>query len=390
MPRLTGSMGKVSMNSKTKTLLLGIGGIALAIAIAAAVLAVAGGGSGQPGQGAPASGLTTVKGVVGSEKAALFEDEDAKQIFAKHGLDVQVTTSGSWEMADKEGLEQNDFCSPSSELAGQHVVDEHSSAVKSQSKPFYSPLALATSQKVLGVLAQNGMAEQQGGVWRVNMQAYLDCVRAGKRWTDLAGSADYPSSRNVMIVSTDIRSSNSALMYLVLASYVMNGDQPVTSDQAGAAQVDDLLGKLFIDQGYSQSSSAGPWESYLSKGPMNQPLTMIYESQFLETEILDASRISGDMALAYPSPTVLTDHMFISFSDNGSKVEDILNNDPDMAKVLARHGFRVNGSNSQVSTQVWQDSGIAGYASSDSFLDTAQAPTYDVLNAMLADVKSKY
>lgn len=329
--------------------------------------------------------------MVGSEKEELFNDPKAQEIFKKHGLDVQVTTSGSWAMADKEGLTDNDFASPSSELAGQHIKDVHGDKVVAITKPFYSPIAVATSDKVLDVLSKNGVASQDAnGVWRIDMAKYLDLVRQGKRWTDLQGSDEYPSSRTVMMTSTDVRSSNSALMYLALSSYVMNGNAPVTSEDAGKKQVEDLLGSLFLDQGYSQSSSAGPWESYLSKGAMNQPLTVIYESQFIEAQNLNPSRIVDGMKIAYPSPTILTDHVFVSFSENGKKVQDILDTDPDMAKVIASHGFRLNGQNSSASDDLMKEKGWTGYASSDMFIDTAQAPSYEVLDAMLEDIKQRY
>lgn len=384
------------MGARTRTL---VAGVALIVAAAALAVGIALFSNGTvPGQGpseasgdAPAEqSLTVVRGVIGSEKESLFADPEAKEIFARYGLDVQVTTSGSWAMAEREGIEGSDFASPSSEIAAAHIEGVHGDAVLSTTRPFYSPLAIATGETVLAVLGQNGLAEQRDGVWFLDMAAYLDAVANGRRWTDLAGSEAYPSSRNVMITTTDVRSSNSALMYLSLASYVLNGNAVVTSEDAGRRQATDALARLFLDQGYSQSSSAGPWESFLSKGPMNQPLTLIYESQYLEAQMNEPSRITSDMRICYPSPTIFSDHVVVAFSEAGQRVQDILENDADMAQVIARHGFRLNGANSGAFDARVGEAGLTGYAAEGTFIDTAQTPSYEVADVMLQTIAELY
>lgn len=382
------------MGSRAKTLVAGVVLILAAIVVAGAIALGPGllAGS-EPAGDAPVSQqqeLTTVHGVIGSEKESLFADPEAKEIFARYGLDVQVTTSGSWAMAERAGIEQEDFASPSSEVAAAHLTDVHGDAVLSTTRPFYSPLAIATGSTVLDVLAANGLAEQRDGVWYLDMAAYLDAVANGRRWTDLAGSEAYPSSRNVMITSTDVRSSNSALMYLSLASYVLNGNAVVTSEDAARQQATTSLARLFLDQGYSQSSSAGPWESFLSKGPMNQPLTLIYESQYLEAQMNEPTRVTDEMRICYPDPTIFSDHVVVAFSEAGQRVQDVLDNDLDMARVIARHGFRVNGANSGAFSEQISQAGLTGYAADGTFIDAAQAPSYEVADAMLQTIEALY
>ena len=382
------------MGSRAKTLAAGVVLILAAIVVAGAIAL----GPGVLGESAPEGDapvdqtqeLTTVRGVIGSEKESLFADPEAKEIFARYGLDVQVTTSGSWAMAEREGIEESDFASPSSEIAAAHIEDVHGAAVLSTTRPFYSPLAIATGETVLSVLEQNGIAEQRDGVWYLDMAAYLDAVANGRRWTDLIGSEAYPSSRNVMITTTDVRSSNSALMYLSLASYVLNGNAVVTGEDAARQQATESLARLFLDQGYSQSSSAGPWESFLSKGPMNQPLTLIYESQYLEAQMNEPTRVTDEMRICYPAPTIFSDHVVVAFSEAGQQVQDVLDNDPDMARVIARHGFRLNGSNSGVFSEHVGEAGLTGYAADGTFIDAAQAPSYEVADAMLQTIEALY
>lgn len=382
------------MGSRAKTLVAGVALILAAMVVAGAIALGPGllAGS-EPAGDAPVSQqqeLTTVHGVIGSEKESLFADPEAKEIFARYGLDVQVTTSGSWAMAERAGIEEADFASPSSEVAAAHLTDVHGDAVLSTTRPFYSPLAIATGSTVLDVLAKNDLAEQRDGVWYFDMAAYLDAVANGRRWTDLAGSEAYPSSRNVMITTTDVRSSNSALMYLSLASYVLNGNAVVTSEDAARQQATTSLARLFLDQGYSQSSSAGPWESFLSKGPMNQPLTLIYESQYLEAQMNEPTRVTDEMRICYPEPTIFSDHVVVAFSEAGQRVQDVLDNDSDMARVIARHGFRVNGANSGAFSEQIGQAGLTGYAADGTFIDTVQAPSYEVADAMLQTIEALY
>ena len=364
------------------------GVLIIAAIVAAGVLLDSNNGSESDGNGG-SDGLTVVHGVIGSEKESLFTDPEAIEIFNRNGLDVQVSTSGSWAMAEQDGLTDNDFAFPSSDLAAEHIESVHSDAVLGTERPFYSPLAVISGKTQMNVLARNGIAEQRDGVWYIDMPAYLDSVSNDVRWNSLDGGDEYPSSRSVMITTTDVRSSNSAEMFLALASYVANGDNVVTSTDAADQQIESLS-KLFLNQGYSQSSSAGPWESVLSKGTMNQPLTLIYESQFVEESLSDSSKLTDDMVIAYPSPTIFSDHVMVAFSEAGMKVMDILMNDPDMAKVIAKHGFRINGANSSAFDDAISASGRNGYADESTFIDNAAAPAYDVLDHMIESIGKRY
>ena len=374
---------------KQKRCELIFGGILIVAAIAVScVLFVSGNGSSDSGNDSD-SGMTVVHGVIGSEKESLFTDPETIEIFHRNGIDVQVSTSGSWAMAEQDGLTDNDFAFPSSDLAAEHIESVRSDAVLGTERPFYSPLAVVSGKTQMNVLARNGIAEQRDGVWYIDMPAYLDSVSNDVRWNSLDGGDEYPSSRSVMITTTDVRSSNSAEMFLALSSYVANGNNVITSVDDADKQIDSLS-KLFLNQGYSQSSSAGPWESVLSKGTMNQPLTLIYESQFVEESLSDSSRLADDMVIAYPSPTIFSDHVMVAFSEAGMKVMDILMNDPDMAKVIAKHGFRINGANSAAFDEAVSASGHSGYADDSTFIDNAVAPAYDILDHLIEKIGERY
>lgn len=337
-----------------------------------------------------ASGLTVVKGYVGSEKEAFFNDPEVKELFNKNGLDVQVSKAGSWEMAEKEGLTQSDFGFPASEVAAQHIKDVHGSKVREMPKPFFSPIAIATFKPVMEILKSNGVASEVNGTWTIDMQKYLDLASQDKRWRDLNGSESYPSPRTVMMTTTDVRSSNSASMYLALASYTLNGEKVVSSVAQGAEQ-GKALAPLFVNQGFAQSSSAAPFENYLSRGAGETPMVVIYESQFFEEQTKPNSRINDSMVLAYPSPTIFSTHTATTFTENGDKVMALLSEDPRFAELEVKHGFRPNGQNSGVFDQIVADKGISNqYRKAGDFLNLATMPSYDVMNEMLKVVSNAY
>ena len=339
-----------------------------------------------------AIGTTTVHGVVGSEKEAFFEDPDVVKAFAKHGLDVEVVTSGSWRMAELPDLAENDFAFPASPIAAEHIT-EHVEGSIATHEPFFSPMAIATFEPIMAVLAKNGIADDEGGVWTIDMGRYLDLVEQGTRWSGLDQeglAAPYEPDRNVFITSTDIRSSNSAGMYLALAAYVLNGNS-VISSEADADRYLDALSKLFTQQGYTDASSAGPFEDYLNLGIGAVPMVMVYEAQFLEAQTHVPSRIGEGMVLAYPDPTIFSTHTGVTFSDSGEQVMRLLETDPQLAALLARHGYRVNGQNSGAFQQYVDEQGLSDtYRSPSGFVNVAQEPTYEVLDSMLERIGERY
>ena len=167
-----------------------------------------------PGIVPGAADLTVVTGVIGSEKKPFFDDPDVKAIFAEKGLSVEVVTAGSRQIATSVDLTDVDFVFPSSSPAAEKIKRE--TKASTVCAPFYSPMAVATFKPIAALLESAGIASQDAnGTWHLDMKAYLAAVAAGTRWNELPGAdSTYPSSRSVLISSTDIRQSNSAAMYL--------------------------------------------------------------------------------------------------------------------------------------------------------------------------------
>ncbi|GAA5165583.1 hypothetical protein [Viridibacterium curvum] len=293
--------------------------------------------SAQEQRGDSANSLTVVRGLIGSEKEGFYRDPRVVDAFAKLGLRLEVLKSGSREMADHPDLKQFDFGHPAGSPAAQRLKEV--SKAKQLFNPFYTPLAVASWQKLVPLLQGNGLVEQRDGVlYLTGLPRLLKMTADGKRWRELRDNKAYDSGRVVFIASTDVRKSNSAAMYLALASYLLNGNDVVQSDEA-VQKVMPTASQLFLRQGFLEASSAGPFEDYVSMGMGKAPLVMVYESQFIEYQ----SRLpqpNAEMVLLYPQPTVLTKHVLVPFTEAGARVGEALDRDPELQKLAAEYGFR--------------------------------------------------
>ena len=112
----------------TRTLGIGLAVVLLVGVVTAVVL---GQGEDNPAQ------LTTVRGVIGSEKLAFFADQRVKDVFARHGLKVEVDPAGSRQIATAKDLDTYDFAFPSSTPAAERIQRDHKAA--RTYAPFSSP-----------------------------------------------------------------------------------------------------------------------------------------------------------------------------------------------------------------------------------------------------------
>jgi hypothetical protein len=355
-------------------------GVGLALLLGGAVVAalVLGNGDGD-GQ----KELTTVRGVIGSEKQPFFDDPQVKAAFARHGLRVEVDTAGSRQIATSVDLDTYDFAFPSSVPAAEKIKQDRGAT--QTFSPFYSPMAIATFQPIVDVLAKAGVIRDSGSGYQVlDIRKFLDMVAKGTRWDRLPGNTTYPARKRVLLTTTDVRTSNSAAMYLAITSYVANGDDVVNSTEQ-TAKVAETVSPLFLDQGYSESSSEAPFEDYLAVGSGKTPMVMIYEAQYASHLFAQDGAIRPDMRLIYPSPTVLSKHTLVPFTDQAAEVGRLLQDDPEFARLEARYGFRT--ANPKVFADLVASSGakIPG-----SVVDVVEPPTYDRLERLISTIEQRY
>ncbi|WP_155354217.1 hypothetical protein [Acrocarpospora macrocephala] len=321
------------------------------------------------------SELTVVRGVIGSEKKPFFDDPEVKAAFARHGLRVEVDTAGSREIASSVDLSGYAFAFPSSVPAAEKIKKDRGASVTFS--PFHSPMSVATFEPIVDALTRAGVVTGE----TLDIRKYLDLVAKGTRWDSLPGSS-YKARKRVLLTTTDIRTSNSAAMYLAMTSYVANGDDVVTSaEQSG--KVAEAVAPLFLDQGYSESTTEAPFEDYLAMGMGKTPMVVIYEAQYAAHLFAADGAIRPEMRLLYPSPTVLSKHTLVPFDEPATRVGRLLTEDPEFAALAARYGFRT--ANPQVFANLAKNTPLT-----TNLVNVVEPPTYDHLEQLISLIEERY
>ncbi|SNY76672.1 hypothetical protein SAMN04244553_0788 [Nocardia amikacinitolerans] len=322
--------------------------------------------------------LTTVHGVVGSEKMAFFEDPRVVEALARHGLKAEVEPAGSRQIASID-LANHSFAFPSSAPAAERIQRARNVATKYT--PFASPMAIATFRPIADLLTAAGVV-RPGPVSTFDMARYLELVGRNTEWAHLPDNTAYPVRKNILVSTTDPRTSNSAAMYLAIAGFVAN-DRAVVQGAEAEKRVLPIVSRLFTGQGYAENSSAGPFQEYLTAGMGPTPLVMIYEAQFVEAAV--QGQLKPDMVLTYPSPTVLSTHTLVPLDESGDRLGRLLSTDPELQRLAAEHGFRT-GDAAQFA-QVTAENKVPVPAN---LIDVVDAPTFETMEHLLDGVTQSY
>jgi hypothetical protein len=328
----------------------------------------------RPGGGAPP--LTTVTGVIGSEKSAFFADRRVQDVFRANGLDVRVDPAGSRQIATTVDLGAYDFAFPSSGPAADKLLARHPAA--RTYAPFSSPMAVATFAPVKDVLSRAGIVASGGTTF--DMHKFLELTSAGTRWDQLPGNTAFPARKNVLLSTTEPCQSNSAAMYLGIASYAANGDA-VVPDAAGASKVIPAMAALFRDQGYRPPSTEVLFEDYQSAGMGRVPMALVYEQQFLGEALSADSTLPAGTVLLYPTPTVFSRHTLVPLEPAGDRVGELLTTDRELVKLEAEFGFRTTDPRPFTEAVA-----AKGLPPPPDLVDVVEPPSYDTLESMLAEL----
>ena len=327
--------------------------------------------------------IVRVRGLIGSEKEDFFRDPRVVAALEKRGLAVDLEKAGSRQIATQFKLVNYDFAFPSGSPAAEKIKRE--AKVNKAYEVFFTPMAVASWKLIAGILEANGIVSQRDGIYYIiDMTRLLQFAIAEQRWSDLAKHEAYNVKKSVLMATTDVRQSNSAAMYLSLASYILNNNNIVDS----AAQIEPIIQRLeslFLRQGLVENSSAGPFNDYLVMGPGKAPLVMIYEAQYLQEATRANSGLSDAMTLLYPEPTIFTKHILIPFNDKGDRLGVALADDPELQKLAIEHGFR--------------NRDAAGFRSfvknhslsvPDTLVSVVEPPTYEILEQMIVMIEQRY
>ena len=284
-----------------------------------------------------------------------------------------------------KNLKDYDFAFPSSAPVADKIIRARQADLATNA-PFYSPIAIATFQPIVAGIEidQRHQAEYRGlSVLRRRRISEAGEVRA-LVGTSCQRNASYPAKKAVLVSTNDVRSSNAAAMYLAIGSYVANGNKPV-SNQAEINKVMPAIGQLFLGQGYSESWSESSFEDYLALGIGKSPMLLTYESQFLEYQLRKDGSLKPDMVLMYPVPEVQSKHVVVNLTPGGVRLGDALQNDPELQRLAAKHGFRTV--NPSVFAEMTAGSGRTPPAQLSQVIDP---PRYEILESMINRLAKLY
>ncbi|WP_159939998.1 hypothetical protein [Nocardiopsis sp. FR6] len=324
---------------------------------------------------------TPVQGLVGSEKVELFTDERVRDRFAELGYEVAVRARGSRLMAEDPG--EADFLSPGSGQAAEYVRRLH--GLGDEYRPFSTPMVVLSYRPMVDALEEAGVAHRsEDGTWSFDLAAYLELTGERVRWRDLPGSAVSSSNRNeVLVRTTDPRTSNSAAMHVAALSYLLNGEEVVPPGGVDR-ELTDTLSRLFLAQGQPPESSQQPFDQYRDLGAGHTPLLWAYESQYVDA-MVNGPALAEDAVVLYPAPTVYSEHRVVPFTDAGAEVGRLLTEDERLQELAAEHGFRTQAGNSF--DDLVAEHGLPVRTRLD---DVVNSPTHEAMEGLLTAIEQAY
>lgn len=325
---------------------------------------------------------TAVTGVIGSEKEPFFTHPEVRDRLAELGYTVEVDTAGSRTIATTTDLTGYDFAFPSSTASAEKLKTTVN--VDQEHRPFYSPMVVLTRDSVVESLVGAELVTQAAEhVYTFDMAAYLELAEERTRWRDLPGEGGFGSAnRNeVLVRTTDPRSSNSAAMYLAVVSYLLNGEKVVTDSDS---EVLEEATRLFLAQGDPPQTSQQPFEQFLALGANHTPLLWAYEAQYVSATVNSPS-FPEDVVMLYPAPTTVSQHTLIPLTEEGDEVGRLLATDPELQRLAALNGFRT-------SDPAWFTELVEQHRISapEQVADTVSAPDHGVLEQMLGEIEGRY
>ena len=323
-------------------------------------------------------------GLIGSEKDAFFADAKVRAALAHQHLSVTVEKAGSRAIAQSFTPTHDDFGFPSGAPAAAEL--QSVAHAPETFTPFYTPIVIASWRPIAQILETNHIVtERDHNYYITDMPALLKLMQQHTRWKDLPGSDAFSTNKAVLVNSTDVRTSNSAAMYLSLASYIANG-QSVVQSQAEADAILPEMSELFLRQGFQEGSSAAPFEDYLALGMGKTPMLIAYESQLVAFWLAHPERLrGGDMVMMYPVPTVFSKHVLVPYNDKGRRLGEALERDPELQELAHQYGFRTGGNTK--GPEVWEQHGIH---TPPTVVDVIDPPTYEWLETMITRIEQKF
>ena len=156
------------------------------------------------------------------------------------------------------------------------------------------------------------------------------------RWKDLPGNTTYPVNKSILITSTDVRKSNSAAMYLALASAT---SPTATTSSRTTPQVDAIVDPAVAAvpaPGLRGEQLRGAVRGLPGPGHGQEPDGDDLRGQFIARAAANDGSITPDMVLMYPEPTIFSKHTFVGLTPDGIRLGEFLTDDPEHAHARDR------------------------------------------------------
>ena len=211
-----------------------------------------------------------------------------------------------------------------------------------------TPIVIYSWKEVVDCLINEGIVTQKDNVYYItDMNKLIDYILQGKKWSDIGLENLYGT---INIASTDpVSSSPGATYYGLLLSILSGGSVTSENIELNLPKLKDF----YIKSGYMNNTPADLFERYLKTGMGGEPMIVDYEKSIIDfaNSNKDAfDKVKNDIVILYPEPTIWNSHCFASFTENGKKLYEALN-DEDISQIAwEKYGFRtgVSGGNYDV------------------------------------------
>ena len=207
-----------------------------------------------------------------------------------------------------------------------------------------TPIVFYSWKEVVDVLEKENIVTERDGVCYItDMNKLLEYITSEKKWKDI-GLNIYG---NVNIGSTDpVTSSPGATYYGLLASILNEG-------QVSSKALSETMPKLqqfYKQSGFMNNTPADLFDQYLRTGYGTKPIIVDYEKSMVDFAINNPegyASVKDRVRILYPEPTIWNSHCIISFTENGTKFIEALNDKEIQEIAFNRYGFRTGLSGGQ-------------------------------------------
>jgi hypothetical protein len=325
----------------------------------------------------------TIKGIIGSEKNSLLENEQVKAILKdKYGIVLDFSREGPIEMVSEKVKDDIDFLWPSSQVALEIFKNTQPEKLVKSELVFNSPIVIYSWDIVVNALVTQGLVKKEGQTYYItDMPKLINYILEGKKWSDIGMNELYGK---INISTTDPTKSNSGNMYAGLVANIVYGD--VVNNDSSLAKVLPTIKNLFAKQGFMQPSSGFLFEQFLQTGVGQYPMIAGYENQIIEFSLQHPDiwpKVKNKIVILYPTPTVWSEHPLIIVNKKANALLDALK-DPEIQKIAwEQHGFRTGILGVQNDTKAIQVTGIP-----DNINKTVPMPKAAIMQKIITELET--